>query len=238
MQTSLTREIQNDRKPVPTQKHFIKEHLVKKIFLTFLITVCYFNAYATTETSSYLINRIQMEDKRYLTLLSALELLDQRHVKILVETGTARDGDRNFVGDGGSTIIFADWATQNEALLYSVDIDPSAIENAKNVTTVYADHIQFVCDNSIKFLNKFEKQIDFLYLDSFDFDFGNPSTSQVHHLKEIIAAYPKLHKNSIVMIDDCDLPQGGKGALVIEYLTARGWEIFQNGYQIIMLQRE
>ena len=210
---------------------------MKKTFFIFLITVCYFNVYAT-ESSSYLINRIQMEDKRYLTLLGVLELLDQRNVKTLVETGTARDGDKNFVGDGGSTIIFADWASQNGALLYSVDIDPSAIENAKNVTKMYADHIQFVCDDSIKFLKKFENLIDFLYLDSFDFDFGNPSTSQKHHLKEIIAAYPKLHKTSIVMIDDCDLPQGGKGALVIEYLTSRGWEVLQNGYQTIMLPKE
>ena len=220
--------------------NFIKEPIVKKTFFLFLMTVHFLSAYAnkTTEYSSYLMNRIQMDDKRYLTFVSILELLDQRNVKILVETGTARDGDKNFGGDGGSTIIFADWAAQNEALLYSVDISPSAIENAKNVTKIYADHIQLVCQDSIKFLNKFKKPIDFLYLDSFDFDFNNPSTSQIHHLREIIAAYPKLHKNSIVMIDDCDLPQGGKGALVIEYLTSRGWEIFQNGYQIIMLPKE
>lgn len=53
------------------------------------------------------------------------------------------------------------------------------------------------------------------YLDSFDFDISNPLPSQKHHLKEIEAAYDKLTDNSVVMIDDCDLPGGGKGKGVI-----------------------
>lgn len=94
--------------------------------------------------------------------------------------------------------------------------------------------IHFVCSDSIAFLQNFGKTIDFLYLDSYDFDFNNPLPSQYHHLYEIQAAYPKLSENSIVMIDDCDLPHGGKGKFAIEFLTERGWKILENRYQVIL----
>lgn len=203
------------------------------LYLLFLIIPSFFNAIGPGD---YLVNCLGQADKRFPTMFNALYLLEQHHAKVLVETGTARDGDKNFGGDGGSTIIFGKWASQNGAMLYSVDITPSAIENAKKATEVCRDQIQFTCGDSIQFLKEFDQSIDFLYLDSFDFDFGNPLPSQEHHLKEIMAAYPKLHQNSIVMIDDCDLPYGGKGKLAIEYLTSLGWVIFQNGYQVIMMQ--
>lgn len=98
------------------------------------------------------------------------------------------------------------------------------------------NQVVLVCSDSVRYLKSFGKQIDFLYLDSFDYDFNNPSPSQRHHLREIIAAYPWLTKESIVMIDDCDLAGGGKGVLVISYLINRGWKIAMQGYQVIMVQ--
>jgi hypothetical protein len=77
--------------------------------------------------------------------------------------------------------------------------------------------------------------IDFLYLDSYDYEWNNPSPSQEHHLREIQAAFPRLHENSVVMIDDCALPQGGKGKLAIEYLKERGWKILLEQYQTILI---
>lgn len=186
--------------------------------------------------AKYLTDRLKKTDVRYPSFLLVLELLEHRQAKILIETGTARDGDKNFSGDGGSTIIFGDWANQNNALLSTVDINPGAIENAKTSTKKYGDHLQFFCGDSISFLKNFDQSIDFLYLDSFDFDFNNPLPSQEHHLKEIIAAYPKLHANTIVMVDDCDLPHGGKGKLIIEFLLNNGWTLIYKGYQAILVQ--
>lgn len=57
-----------------------------------------------------LTNRIHVLDKRYSTFRLALDLMAQRHVKTIVETGTARGGDTNCVGDGCSTPIWAQWA--------------------------------------------------------------------------------------------------------------------------------
>lgn len=212
----------------------------KSIFLFFLMFASFAGALhadcSSIKNSQFLTNRLKTTDSRYASFLLVLELLQHRNVQTLVETGTARDGDKNFFGDGGSTIIFGDWASKHNAKLSTVDIDPVAIANSKEATEMYEGYIDFFCHDSISFLKDFDRPIDFLYLDSFDFNFRDPQPSQEHHLAEIIAAYPKLHEKSIVMLDDCDLPYGGKGKLVIEYLLSRGWIIIYNGYQVILAQ--
>lgn len=212
--------------------------MTKNIIHFFLIIffICFSMLNAQSSSQKYLDNRIVLGDKRYPSFLLALELLEKVNAKTLVETGTARNGDKNFWGDGGSTILFGEWAYRNEAILHSVDIAKWAIENAQAATIKYAPSIHFTCGDSITFLKNFDQPIDFLYLDSFDFDEHNPKPSQEHHLKEIIAAYPLLHENSIVMVDDCDLPFGGKGLLIIEFLLENGWTIVYQGYQTILMR--
>jgi len=53
--------------------------------------------------------------------------------------------------------------------------------------------------------------------------------SQEHHLKEIKVIEEKLHGKSLILIDDCDKPGGGKGKLVISYLKERGWKFNYHG---------
>lgn len=185
-----------------------------------------------------LTGRIYRNNHRYDSLAMTMQLLHQRNAKILVETGTARGGEADCNGAGGSTIIFGDWAYQNDAKLFSVDINPSALQVAQNSTIPYADNIEFVCSDSVKYLSEFDKPIDFLYLDSFDFVSENPTPSQEHHLKEIIAVYPKLHEGTIILIDDCGppLPYGGKGKLAINYLTSKGWKKLYDGYQVLLVR--
>ncbi|MFS8563823.1 MAG: class I SAM-dependent methyltransferase [Rhabdochlamydiaceae bacterium] len=179
-------------------------------------------------------DRIPPQDKRFVTFQYTLHLMSARKVRTIVETGTARDGECNCAGDGCSTPIWGQWAKQNGAYVYSVDIDPEAVRCSSAACTPYLDHMTFVASDSVTFLENFNKPIDFLYLDSYDFDLDDPLPSQEHHLKEIIAAYPWLHAKSIIMIDDCALPFGGKGRLVIEYLLDRGWKIALSYYQIIL----
>ncbi len=185
---------------------------------------------------TYIENRLQSNDKRYNSVQCALRLLKQKNAKILVETGTARDGDTNFNWDGGSTIIFGNWAMDFSAILYSVDNDLDAVEQARNATLKYATNVQIVHSDSLAFIEEFNQPIDFLYLDSYDYDVKNPEPSKQHHLKEMMLAYPKLHDNSIVMIDDCDLPGGGKGEYIIQFLTERGWKIAYDGYQVVLVK--
>jgi predicted O-methyltransferase YrrM len=203
-------------------------------------TLCYSaqskTALSKDAVSQYLKERLKSSDKRYSSFCVALKLLKQREAKVLVETGTARFGDKGFIGDGGSTIIFGDWANQNDAVLNSVDIDSSSIDKAKEVTQDYSEHIQFSLSDSVMYLEEFSQPIDLLYLDSYEYDSANPEPSQTHHLNELIAAYPYLHEKSIVMIDDCELANGGQGKMVIEYLLDKGWKITHQGYQTILTQ--
>lgn len=214
--------------------------IARLMILMNLIAACCLAEAATegglSPNQQILEGRFGHNDKRYESFLQVMDLIQERGAKVLVETGTARDGATNFWGDGGSTILYAEWAAQNEATLYTVDISPQAIARAKDALTYFENTVHFVCSDSIAYLADFDQPIDFLYLDSYDFDVNNPSPSQNHHLYEIQAAYDKLHADSVVMIDDCTLPFGGKGKLVIKYLLEKGWKIVYDGYQVILVQ--
>lgn len=184
----------------------------------------------------FLKDKIDLLDKRYLSFLCCFTLMKERSVKRILETGTARNGRSNFKGDGGSTILFGEWIERYGGELYSIDIDKNNLLQASDGLKDQTGRVYFIQSDSIKFLKTFNKPIDFLYLDSYDYDAQNPNPSQEHHLKEIIAAYPCLSKKSIVMIDDCNLENGGKGKLVIDYLLQKGWKLLVNAYQVILVQ--
>lgn len=187
---------------------------------------------------SALEEKIPQNNPRYKTFLQALQLMKEKKAETLVETGTARCGKRNCIGDGCSTLVFAEWAAQNEAFLYSIDINKDNLQAAEKDLGDLSDFVQFVQSDSVIFLKTFSHPIDFLYLDSYDYEAHNPLPSQRHHLREIKAAYPWLTDDSIVMIDDCALPNGGKGKLVIEYLLKRKWKIVANDYQVILIKND
>ena len=179
--------------------------------------------------------------KRRDTFRRAMELMDERKASVLVETGVARYGMLNTKSDGASTIVFGLWAKHNNALLYSVDIDKEAITKGQQAVDKMGidSSVSLKVSDSVNYLDAFQKNIDFLYLDSYDYsnkDLTIQKASQEHHLKEIKAVEDKLHDNSIVLIDDCRLSGGGKGKLVIEYLTKSGWKIDMNKYQVLLIK--
>lgn len=184
----------------------------------------------------FLKGKIPEGDKRFPSFMLALELLKERNARTIVETGTARNGLKNCIGDGCSTCIFSQWAERHGATFHSVDIDPANVKESAKAISSSAKQTFVVCSDSVAFLKGFESRIDFLYLDSYDYDQNDPEPSQAHHLAEIVAAYPRLHEKSVIMIDDCDLPGGGKGKQVIEFLLEKGWKIAFSGYQVIMVK--
>ena len=179
--------------------------------------------------------------KRRDTFRRTLDLLSERKAKILVETGTARIGLRGAKGNGASTIIFATWAQKNDAVLHSVDISEESIIGAKDeaVRQGLVECVKWHREDSVEFLAKFREPVDFLYLDSYDYDKKDTSiqiASQEHHLAEFKAIESRLHEKSLVLIDDCRLPNGGKGKLAIEYMLGRGWEMLMSEYQILLVR--
>ena len=178
--------------------------------------------------------------KRRDTLREVLRLLGERGATTLLETGVARMGLEKSKGDGASTIVFGLWAKQNDAHLYSVDIDPEATERAGQAVAKMdlSDSVTLVTSDSVAYLDEFTDMVDFLYLDSYDYhktDTAIQTASQAHHLKEIEAIEGCLHEDTVILIDDCDMPNGGKGKLVIERLTAKGWKVHMSEYQVVLV---
>ncbi len=178
--------------------------------------------------------------KRRVTFAKTLELLGLSNAKVLVETGTSRQGLKGVKGDGASTILFGKWAKQNGAFLYSVDINQESVIGAQNEVDLQnlSQNVRVYCSDSLAFLKDFEKPVDFLYLDSYDYS-KDPIVqvkSQEHHLSEFKAIENRLHKDSIVLIDDCRLPNGGKGKLAVEYMLQNDWKILLDKYQILLVR--
>ena len=150
-------------------------------------------------------------------------LLEARDAKVLVETGTFRDGN--------STIALGNWALNHEAHLIS--IDPTSIEEA---SIPYAQATTLICSDIPSYLENFNSSIDLLYLNSIDYEPNDPLPCQEEHLRELLAAYPFLGSTSIIMVDDSSLPGGGKGKLVIDYLLSHGWKVIAQGPQVLLSQ--
>tara|TARA_B110000971_G_C19993880_1_gene493278 strand:- start:897 stop:1463 length:567 start_codon:yes stop_codon:yes gene_type:complete len=171
---------------------------------------------------------------RFKSFEFALNEAKKRNHKIIVETGVAR-GKIKFLFfskinwlDGMSTVIFSDYARYINGELYSCDISAKNIKNAKKFSKFNKDFITFVTDDSLNFLSEFNKDIDFLYLDSLDGQFEEASS---HQLNEIKIAIKKLHTGSLVLLDD----KGAKTNLSIDYMLKNNFEIINETKEQVLL---
>lgn len=174
---------------------------------------------------------------RAATFYQALMLAVARNAKNIVETGTARKAD-NWAGEGQSTVLFGEFAQRYGCKLWTCDINPAAIEEARGSTAQFAPHIEYIVSDSVTFLRDFREPIDLLYLDSMDFIAEeDPNPSQDHALREGQAALHALHCQSVVLVDDCARPHGGKGGKVIPFLLGQGWQVIGLQYQVLMTHK-
>lgn len=179
--------------------------------------------------------------RRRITFKTTLKLLQDRNAKVLIETGTSRKGLQGTKNDGAATIVFGKWAKENNAHLHSVDISKDSVDGsrAEVINQGLENSVTLYLDDSLNFLKNFTQTVDFLYLDSYDYsrtDQEIQHKSQEHHLKEFKAIEPYLHNESIVLIDDCGLPGGGKGKTVIAYMIANNWKVIIDKYQVLLLK--
>ena len=102
------------------------------------------------------------------------------------------------------------------------------IENAKKFTKANKEFINFVAEDSLNFLNNFNKKIDFLYLDSLDGQFEGASK---HQLEEIKIAKNYLHDQSLVLLDD----KGDKTKFSIDYMLDNNFKILNETREQVLL---
>lgn len=170
------------------------------------------------------------ETRRAVTMDMALALADTIPMTSIVETGCYR----GCAGDGMSTLILAMYAKERGASFDSVDNCQAHVELARQLlennnvsgTVHHAD--------SIVWIGQFWKPISFLYLDSFDYDGGYPIASQTHDLAEFAAALRLISNPCVLLVDDADLPGGGKPGLLLDFAVRRGWTVAGRDYQVIL----
>ena len=181
------------------------------------------------------------EGVRYFTTKIALNLFHFRKGTNIVETGTIRMLD-DMAGGGYSTLIYGDYAQHYDKKFWTVDILPEAIELSKKETEGFNKNTNFVISDSVEFLKNFPEKIDLLYLDSMDCpEYDEPESpslmaSQEHQLNEIKAAWDKLDKNSVILLDDNNFSNGGKCKLSTQFLIDNGWTPLMADKQVLFIK--
>jgi hypothetical protein len=145
----------------------------------------------------------------------------------IVETGTARGKfGGGYVGDGWATVAFGWYAKKFGGTVHTVDIDDECINECMRLTADFSDHICYHVQDSVEFLNNFDGNIDFLYLDSFDCGSDPELNIQAadHMLNEYKASKQKLTKTSLILLDDIGVGfNTGKGVKLVPQLLRDGW---------------
>ena len=150
------------------------------------------------------------------SMLLAVEAIEKRFSGQsinIVETGTQRTDSHG--GDGCSTSV---WARIVKLLpgshLWTVDLSAENIENCKIFTKDFSENITYVVGDSVEFLQRFDKPIHFLYLDSYDTGYdAEMRLACQHQLKEAESSIDKLLENSIILSDDAPDLVSGKSSL-------------------------
>jgi len=153
---------------------------------------------------------------------------------LIVETGTLRQPG-NWEGDGQSTFMFDALVRSCGGALFSIDVTIESIDSARRACS---SATQLIANDSVSALHALagivSKEIDLLYLDSFDVDPKNPLPSAIHHGLELTAVRPLIGPGTIICVDDYAVGAGGgKGMIVERFLSNIGAKVLYSGYQKI-----
>ena len=151
----------------------------------------------------------------------------------MVETGTIR-AEEDWAGAGYSTYLFGAFLARHGGRLQSVDLGAANCAFARSWTEIFGPAVTVHEQDSVDFLGRFPAPIDVLYLDSLDTT--EPGHTE-HALRELQAAWPRLHERSLVLFDDTPWQRGawiGKGAQAVPWLIERGWRVLYGGYQVVL----
>lgn len=170
--------------------------------------------------------------RRYLEL--ALKLLGRSPpARTIVELGSLRhrlehdlnvDTQRECCLYGHSTFH---WARSGHRV-FSVDVDPFASDLTREVCAGH-DNLTVITGDGIEFLKSFTDEIDLLYLDAWDVKPGTDFAEK--HLEAFEAAHLRLSTRHMILIDDTDIEEGGKGRLLVPRLIELGYGQVTSGRQ-------
>jgi hypothetical protein len=171
----------------------------------------------------------------YLTVAKAL--VREFGLNTIVEIGSMRQPMTHRLAefkpeccnDGHSTMHFASTGAE----LFTVDINPDCAIVLLGALRNFPK-LQIVTGDGIWFLEQFEGTIDLLYLDAWDVIAGTPYAE--NHLAAYRAAKPRLAPRSVIVIDDTDIMNGGKGRLAIPEMIQDGFTLIVWGRQTLLVR--
>lgn len=170
------------------------------------------------------------ETGRNNSFLKVIEILEEIYNEpiTIVETGCIRNvTEESKFGDGWSTLNWDYYAKKTNSKVYVVDINEGHLNQSKKIVPP-SEFVEYNQDDSVHYLETFDKKIDLLFVDSYDYcgDDENIKKCHNHSLNEIIAAWDKLNEHCFVLLDDVfsDVSWDGKGKLSIPYLLENGFE--------------
>jgi len=174
--------------------------------------------------------------QRNKTFAAAAEFILKQKNPILIETGCYRGA----ACDGQSTLILAMLAKETGGSFFSFDISLHHIELAQQMLS---DHdmdewCAFCLSDSLNSLKDIrDRKPTFAYLDSYDFELERPINSQAHQLAEAAILLPKMAPVSAFLLDDCDIPHGGKARLSSQAILACGYKEVATAYQRLFIRQ-
>lgn len=140
----------------------------------------------------------------------AKELLSKNKPIYMIETGTLNT-DNDWLGYGQATLLWDDIVSKTLGKVYSIDIDLDKIKFARSK----CKNINFIHCDSIGYLRGVDAtDLDFLYLDSYDWDLDKHISSCLHHMTELGAIWDRLPSGCLLAVDDCHSETHGKHVLV------------------------
>lgn len=132
--------------------------------------------------------------RRHATMKAALNLFVQNGGSTIVETGCCRFPDD--WGAGLSTVMFGDVALRYGKTLHTVDLSPENMAVCRTLTQDFASVTHYYVNDSVTFLKSFNNKIDLLYLDSYDYPYGE--------LLEIYGGKVDINKAIVTLADMTD----------------------------------
>ena len=187
------------------------------------------------------------------TLCLALKLLDENPARI-IETGSSAWG-------ANSSMLFDLYVSNFGGSFETVDI---RMEPAISLSKKCSNLSNFWCNDSVKWLSdlveKNSKEINLVYLDSWDLDPKAPIDPALHGLNEFLTILPLLKKGCLVLIDDTPINEDyalpvhnndfvqkwvkskqkygfppGKGSLIKQYVEFNSiGKIIEHKYQLLI----
>lgn len=164
----------------------------------------------------------------------------------ILETGSSAWGCK-------SSHLFDNYIKKFGGNFTTVDIRPEAVNSLNNILSHNSKAVQ---SDSVAYIQKLNKNdirnLDLVYLDSYDLDIYNPVPAMEHCLNEFLSLSQDIKKNALIIIDDTPkkellknkiidteirnlISSGyGKGNLVLEVFQDHGFEMIYHEYSVVL----